>query len=74
MTVASFSAMAACGSCCCWKQEATEGLNDNNEKATFLHFLPEEEDNKPAENPHMSFVIQSISGVKTSCYSAYVTI
>ena len=73
--------MTACGSCCCWKQEqwqqqeAAEGLNDNSEeKATFLHFLPEEEDNQPAENPHMSFVIQSISDVKPSCYGAYVTI
>ena len=73
--------MAACGSCCCWKQdqwqqqEATEGLNDNSEeKATFLDFLPEEEDHQSAENPHMSFEIQSISDVKTSCYSVYVTI
>ena len=34
-----------------------EGLNDNSEeKAVFLHsFLdPEEEDSKPAENPHMT--------------------
>ena len=81
MPVASSIAMAAWSSCCCWKQEqwqqqeATEGLNDNSEeKAVFLHFLPEEEDNKPAENPHMTFAIQSISDVKTRVISAYVTI
>ena len=52
-----------------------KGLNDNNEeKAMFLHSLPEGEDNRPAENSHMSFIIQSISDVKTSCYCAYVMI
>ena len=59
--VTSSIAIAAWSSCCCWKQEqwqqqeATEGLNDNSEeKSSVSPFLPEEEDGKPAENPHMT--------------------